>query len=279
MYEGLLTITGNVWYSNVSLSQSGTGIFCFVIAAHTFSVLFLRHQWSDRTSCVVLIASWAINFLEMCNEYFILAKPEEKGPYFGIAGYWCWISPAYPLERHFTSYFIMMISGVFSFNFYLLVFFRLRGNITLSAEYKIGFHRRSKAKVGSTSNGTFITTDDPRVESHLAKVAKHMLWYPLVYVGILLPQAACRFSAFNGASVPFLVTISTSALFLLHGFVNTVLFSTTRNILPGSWRQRFGISPLGDSGQNDVDLPSPTNITWRSAELSARFGTVSTRSQ
>ncbi len=260
------------------MSQSGTGIFCFVIAAHTFSVLFLCHQWSDRTSYIVLIASWAINFLELCNEYFILAKPEEKGPYFGIAGYWCWISPAYPLERYVTSYLIMIISGVFSFTFYLFIFFRLRGNITFSAGYKIDFHRRSKARIGNTSNGTYITTDDPRVESHLSRVAKHMLWYPLVYAGILLPHAACRFSAFNGASVPFPVTISTSILFLLHGFVNTVLFSTTRNILPGSWRQRFGISPLGDSGRNDVDLSSPTSTTWRSAELSVRFGTVSTHS-
>jgi hypothetical protein len=276
-YESLLSFTEKVGYSNISSSQSGTGIFCFVIAAHTFSVLFLRRQWSDRTSYIVLILSWTLNFLELCNEYFILAKPEEKGPYFGIAGYWCWISPAYRLERYLTSYLIMFVSAAFSSIFYLLVFFRLRGNISLSAGYKIYFHRRPKVRIGRTSDGAYIVTDDRRVESHLTRVAKHMLWYPLVYTVLVVPQAAARFAEFSGSSVPFPVTVSAAVLFLLHGFVNTLLFCSTRNILPGSWRQRFGISALGDSGRSDADTSNRTNTTWRIARLSTRIGTLSTR--
>ena len=113
------------------------------------------------------------------------------------------------------------------------------------------------------SNGTYIVTDDHRVESHLTRVAKHMLWYPIVYTVLVLPQAAARLSGFSGASVPFPVTVATTGFFLLHGFVNTVLFCTTRNVLPGSWRQKFGLSTMGESGKGDVGLSSRSNAMWR----------------
>ena len=168
----------------------------------------------------------------------------------------------------------MFVSAAFSFILYLLVFFRLRGNISLSAGNKINFHRRPKVRLGRTSDGTYIVTDDHRVESHLTRVAKHMLWYPLVYTVLVAPQAASRFSGFSGATVPFSVTISTSVLFLLHGFVNTLLFCTTRNILPGSWRQRFGLSTMGDSRKSGVDISSRTNGTWRFTGLNTRASTI-----
>jgi len=157
----------------------------------------------------------------------------------------------------------MFISAATSFILYLLIFFRLRGNVTLSAGYKIGFHRRPKVRFGRTGDGTYVVTDDPRVKSHLTQVAKHMLWYPLAFTVLVLPNAASRFSSFSGTSVPFPVIIATAAVFMLHGFVNTLLFCTTRNILPGSWRQRFGLGTTWDSGRGDVNLSTRTNATWR----------------
>ena len=256
-------------------SQCGAAIFTFVIATHTFSLLFLRRQWSDRTSYIVLIISWALLLLQLCIENFILAEP-SRAPYYGVSGYWCWITPEYPTERYTTSYLHMFISAALSFILHLLVFFQLRGNITLSAGYKIGFQRRPKVRFGRTSNGTYIVTDDRRVESHLTSVAKHMLWYPFAYTLLVLPIAASRYSAFSGASVPFPVTIITAAVFILHGFVNTVLFCTTRNILPGSWRQRLGLGTTRDSGGGDFGLSSRATVTWKFTGFStARIGSVS----
>ena len=257
-------------------SQVGSAIFCFTISALTFSQLFLRHQWSNRTSYIVLLASWALLLLEVCIEAFVIAKPKEIGPYFGIAGFWCWITPAYPIPRYATSYLLMLISAGLSFILYFLVFFRLRGNITLSAGYKIEFHRRPKVRVGRTSNGTYIVTDDQRVESHLTRVAKHMLWYPVVFAVIIVPMASARFSTFNGASVPFFVTICAAGLFLLHGFINTVLFCTTRNILPRSWRRRMGLGTATDSGRSDLNLSSRKLATRRFTGLNGRIHTIGT---
>ena len=258
-------------------SQVGTAIFSFVIAAHTFSLLFLRRQWSSRICYIVLIVSWGVLVFDLCIGNFIVAD-KRRGAYYGISGYWCWITPAYPVERYTTEYLFMFASAFFSFILYLLVFFRLRGNITLAGGYKVQFHQRPKVRVGRTAAGTYIMTDDRRVESHLTTVAKQMLWYPIAYTVLVLPIAAARFSTFAGVSVPFAVTIFTAAVFMLTGFVNAVLFCLTRNVLPGTWKQRFGLGSTFHSRGPSASVSSrPTNATWRGA-APTRAGTASTGS-
>ena len=58
---------------------------------------------------------------------------------------------------------------------------------------------------------------------------------------------------------------------MLHGFINTVLFCTTRNILPGSWRRRLGLGTALDSGRSDFHFSSRI-ATWRFTGLDARIG-------
>lgn len=173
----------------------------------------------------------------------------------------------------------MFTSATFSFVLYLLVFFKLRGNITVDG-YKIHFQKRPKVRVGRTAAGTYIMTDDRRVESHLTTVAKQMLWYPVAYTVLVLPIAAARFSTFTGSSVPFEVTMFTASVFMLTGFVNAVLFCLTRNVLPGTWRQRFGISSAPETHASKGAIASAfsrTNATWHSAPTRAgTMGTVST---
>jgi len=249
MYEGIY-FTKEIEYSRPSWSQSGPAIFTFVIAVQTFCLLFLRREWSDRTCHIIHIVSWASLLFQLFIEHFVYADPEkEKGPYYGITtnGYWCWISPKYQIERYITDYLLMMTSAAFSFILYSLVFFRLRGNIIVTG-YKISFHRRPDIRIGRASNGALVVTDDRRIESYLDTVAKHMLLYPIVYIFVILPLAATRYPAFRGEQVPFEATMFAAAVFMLHGFFNTVLFCTTRNILPGSWKQRLGLGTTFDSG-------------------------------
>lgn len=169
----------------------------------------------------------------------------------------------------------MFASAGFSFILYLLVFFRLRGNITLSGGYKVHFHQRPKVRVGRTNTGAYVVTDDRRVESHLTNVGKQMLWHPLAYTVLALPFAVVRCSS-SGESVTFSVATTTSALYVLGGFVNTVLFCTTRNVLPERWRQRFGIPTTLDSHRGDASMPSRRSSTRLPVESGARKGVVGT---
>lgn len=171
----------------------------------------------------------------------------------------------------------MFLSAAICIILYSLIFFRLRGNITVSAGHKLSFHRRPKLQVGRTSDGTYVVTDDRRIESHLTKVAKHMLWYPIAYIIVVLPMGASRFSTFSGTPVPSSVTIFAAALFMLHGFINTLLFCTTRNIVPESWRGRWGSSPSRTSGRSDHGLSSNlANNSWRFTGVGTRTGVGAT---
>ena len=164
----------------------------------------------------------------------------------------------------------MFASAGFSFVLYLLVFFRLRGNITLSSGYKIYFHKRPKVRVGRTNDGAYIVTDDRRVESHLTTVGRQMLWHPIAYTVLVLPFATARCSSFSGISVPFSVTTFTAAVFVLGGFVNAVLFCITRNVLTERWKRRLSIGTTLDSGQGDASLPSRTSSTRPRVEYSVK---------
>jgi len=242
-------------YSHRSWSQTGPAIFTFVIAAHTFSLLFLRRPWSDRTCNIVLVVAWALLPLEICIDNYIRAGPKVKGPLYGISSYWCWISPIYLTERYTTDYLFMMVTAVLCFILYSLVFFGLRGNISVSGGYKIHFHRRPERRMSRAIDGK-------PVESDVTRVARHMLWYPLVYTILVLPVATARLSTFSSVSVPFPVTIFTVALFMLHGFLNTLLFCTTRRIIPGTWGQKFGLGPVLGGGRGGCDPARPAYVTW-----------------
>jgi len=90
-----------------------------------------------------------------------------------------------------------------------------------------------------------------------------MLWYPIVYIVLILPVAATRLCTFSGKPVPHLVLIFTASVFMLHGVFNTVLFCTTRNILPESWRKRIGLGTVWEGGRGDVGRPSTPSATCR----------------
>ena len=166
----------------------------------------------------------------------------------------------------------MFASAGFSFVLYLLVFLRLRGNITVSAGHKIHFHKRPKVRVGRTNAGAYVVTDDRRIESHLTTVGKQMLWHPIAYTILVLPFAASRCASFAGTAVPFSVTMFTAAVFVLGGFVNAVLFCTTRNALPERWRRDLSIRTTLDSGRGDASLPSRTSSARPRVEYGARKG-------
>lgn len=208
----------------------------------------------------------------MCIGIFALTKP-EKGPYYGIAGYWCWIAPTYSIERLLAEYLFMFLSAGSSFILYLLVFFKLRGNITVSSGYKLQFHHSPEYRISRTDDGAYVVTNDRSLASHLDGVARHMLMHPIAYILMVLPLAATRLSAFSGTSVPFPFIVFSASAFVLAGFINTVLYCTSRNILPGGWREKFGIRTVLGRGRGDTSSPSHSS-TRRDTKYRARMGGI-----
>lgn len=205
--------------------------------------------------------------LNSCIGYFVVTSA-EKGPYYGISGYWCGVTPAYRAGRYASEYLLLLVSAAFSFILSSLVFLRLRGNITVSAGHKIHFYYRPNAMAGGSSDETFVVTDDQRAETHLSMVAKQMQRHPIAYTVLVLPICAISFYP----SAPFPATVSTLAMFVLSGFVNVILFCSSCKTLPGHWKQKFGLSATSYSPPDGSDLPNRANVSRRLTKTGGKTG-------
>ncbi|KAG9045607.1 hypothetical protein FS842_001146, partial [Serendipita sp. 407] len=232
--QGAIKQTGNV----------GTALWSLVIAIHTFCLLFYRAQIRDWVCYVTLVSVWLLIGVVLSLGPGVLAT-KEKGPFYGISGLWCWMTSGYPVERYALEYCFMFVSAGISFILYTLVFLRLRGNINLNG-MRFSFQRRVVVK--GYSSRQFNAVTDPSQNTHVMKIARQMMWYPVAYTILIVPIAAARFATFSGKPVPYEVTIFTATIFMLSGFVNAVLFTMTRRVVPASTifpriiRERFGIS-------------------------------------
>ncbi|KAF8180017.1 hypothetical protein K438DRAFT_1725665 [Mycena galopus ATCC 62051] len=212
-------IVGNFCTLQGALKQAAdvaTAFWTLVIAIHTFSLICLGIKSSRITLVATLVAGWSgIAAVVIAGP---TAQNTTRGPFFGISGYWCWISAEYPGSRIALDYLFMFIAATFSFILYTLIYFRLRGNIIFEGK-NISFRRTVSAWRGVHDTQTLT-------------IAKQMLLIQVAYTILILPIAAARFSSFAGQDVPFEVTIFTDAVFLLSGVVNVTVFTMTRRILP-----------------------------------------------
>ncbi|KAI0741400.1 hypothetical protein C8Q80DRAFT_1109851 [Daedaleopsis nitida] len=215
-YEPYCTAQGAV----KQVSDVGTA-FWYIIALNTFWILFLRWKLKPHVVVAALVGGWcSVGALVSAGP--IAINQVSNGPFYAISGYWCWISDHYPSER--ITYVCMFLSAILCFIMYTLVFLNLRGNVFVNGwRLTVRFHR-DHAETASKS-----------VDTHVVNIAKGMLLYVpyiVAYTILLLPIAICRFAEWTGHEVPFAATIFSDAIFLLSGFVNVVLFITTRRVLP-----------------------------------------------
>ncbi|KAI0256435.1 hypothetical protein BJV78DRAFT_1278922 [Lactifluus subvellereus] len=227
VYGSLCTAQGVIKH----MADVGIAIWSSVIATRTFLVLFLRFPVKRHVMWVVLIGNWSFLFA------IVIAGPatamiQNDGPYYGIAGYWCWISADYTVQRVALDYMVMFLSAVYAFVLYSLVFLKLRGIV--------------RAQARSTS---IVSRDQERNERYEHRLARQMLLYParilsnnpsphpnlssqIAYTVMIIPITCCRFSAWAGHYVPSSLTVLSDFVYLLSGLVHVILFVSTRSILP-----------------------------------------------
>ncbi|RDB24819.1 hypothetical protein Hypma_008005 [Hypsizygus marmoreus] len=221
-------------------SDIGTAIWTLIIAIHTFCLLFLEQRMRPFVLWTTLFFGWsAIACLVMIGPAAL--ETDKRGPFFGISGYWCWISPQYKVERITLDYMIVFLAAFASFVLYLLVFLQLRGKVVQNG-WRIRFLKNSETDP-TEWRGRKIPDDQAM------SIARHMLLYPIAYIIFVLPISASRFASWAGQNVPFEIMIFSAAVFLLSGLMNVVLFTTTRRILPAKslWISHRTTPQLGGS--------------------------------
>ncbi|KAI5115473.1 hypothetical protein M0805_003493 [Coniferiporia weirii] len=209
-----------------SPSTKGTSLLAQIIAAHTFNVLFLNNNTRRSVMYIVLFGGWCfIGIVVGIGPSFLATR--DRGPFFSISGYWCWISGSYEVGEIVLDYMLMFASAFFSFSMYMLVFLRLRGNIVISPGKRIGIRTVCRETAWASAQGRE-TSDFQR---QMTSTAKHMLLYPIAYTFLIVPIAAVRFSEWMGHEVPLGAVIFSDSIFLLSGLVNAILFVTTGRVL------------------------------------------------
>ncbi|KAG8806916.1 hypothetical protein FRC17_004731 [Serendipita sp. 399] len=249
------------------LGLVGAALWLLVIAVHTFLVLFYRVHPSRRVFLSTFCGVWSLILVIMLIGP-VFHRVSIKGPsFYGNAGLWCWIKTSYPIERYALHYGWQFLSGFISLILYILIFFRLRGNIQVEGWY-FSFQKHPSHMISSTTQSitpslgirrrasTSSGHMDPTVEPQAQKIARKMMLYPIAYMVLLLPLAVVRFILFNGGTVPKGVLLFTACLLWLNGLVDVILFILTRpsviadrTFLPAALRSVFGMS-AGDGNRN-----------------------------
>lgn len=216
------------------MADVASAFWSLVIAIHTFCLIVLSIKLRQFVLWTTMFGGWSAIFA------VVIAGPAsletyEKGPFFTISGYWCWISPDYAAERITLDYMIMFLSALSSFTLYTLIYLKLRGNLVVDG---------TKTRFVRVSAEDLANWRTRRLEDESMQIAKQMLLYPIAYVILLLPIAITRFATWGGHEIPFAWTIFSDAVFLCSGFINVTLFLSTRPVLPPKSVRIFKISRI-----------------------------------
>ncbi|KAG8956307.1 hypothetical protein FRC04_004387 [Tulasnella sp. 424] len=200
----------------------GSALWSLAIAMHTFALLFLGVGRVSAWACLsTIVCIWFVTAGVVAIGPVLVAD-QERGPFHGLSGPWCWITEEYTGSRLGLEYFWMFFSAIVSFILCTLVILRLRGNIIIDGR-SIRFQSTDRSR----------TLNDCRAsENYSLSMAKRMLWCPTIYTVVVLPVVICRWIEFGGGRIPLGVTFVTDGIFLLGGTINVAIFATTRQIKP-----------------------------------------------
>ncbi|RXW21328.1 hypothetical protein EST38_g4524 [Candolleomyces aberdarensis] len=224
------------------VADVGVAVWTFAMAANTFYLLFLELDTKRYTMWIALVVGWLFIGI-MVGAGPAYAHSKSQKPFYGVNGVWCWISQEHKVQLITMGYLIIFLSAFLSGILYLMTFFRLRGNLVRSG-WKL------KWRSVNDSADRYFSSDRTKL------VAKQMLLYPLAYAILVTPVAITRIIAWSGIKVPFEATVFSASVYLLSGFVNVILFTTTRRILPLS-SIRIGNLYLVPSSRPSLDPAGP----------------------
>ncbi|KAG8695742.1 hypothetical protein FRC12_012113 [Ceratobasidium sp. 428] len=222
------------------LADLGAATWSAVIAIHTFRLLFFSSHTSHMLCFTTLAIVWS-GIITIVVVGPTVIQSSAKGDYFGISGYWCWITGGYSTERFVLEYLFMFVSAFISLVVYTMIFFRLRGNL-IAEGYRIRVLSVASSRAWNLEAGRAV------MESNTMSIAWQLMWYPVSYTFSILPIAASRWAEFSGSQVPFPVKMFASVVFMLSGFTNTILFITTRHVLPPIKLRRKSMSSGAQQG-------------------------------
>ncbi|KAF9486233.1 hypothetical protein BDN70DRAFT_870320 [Pholiota conissans] len=204
-----------------ALKQSGNlgaSFWSLIISVHIFLLVFLKIRSNQATFIGIIIATWIVILLIPLIGRFVL-QSAELGPYFGIAGEWCWVTRNYQNERIFLECVFTLVTIGISFILYSAIILRIRGKLVKqkNTTWRLNFFSKNNVE-GATSNNNYAENN-----RGMLKIAKNMIWYPISYAVIMTPMTIIRIVELKYDSVPFAWTAISGIVFNSFGLINVIL--------------------------------------------------------
>ncbi|KAH9057940.1 hypothetical protein EDB83DRAFT_2224728 [Lactarius deliciosus] len=238
----------------------GAAVWSFALALHAFRLLFLRTRVARRTKWLALTLGWL--FITIIVSIGPLAlQRKDRGPYFGPSGYWCWITHEYPVEQTLLEYVIEWTSALVSFVFYVIVLLRVRGNLIKDSEGRWFLRWVSRNESWQLAFARRLS----RLMHHKDGRDRCMVTYTI----LIVPISIARFASYAGAPVPVSFTFMADTIFALGGFVNLLLFLSTRRFIPDLQTTPDFSTPRSRPSKGQV-LSGVTPFVFTSPEVGAQ---------
>ena len=130
----------------------------------------------------------------------------------------------------------MLIAAIVITLMYIPVWLTLRGNLLISPG-RIGYRFRLRMVSPSTTTGSSQSGGNSP-QANLRRIAKKMLWYPMVYNIVVLPVLICRFIQLGGHTIPLPALLACITLLFCMGISNVCIYCFTRNLGGRPWFAR-----------------------------------------
>ncbi|EJD52474.1 hypothetical protein AURDEDRAFT_142434 [Auricularia subglabra TFB-10046 SS5] len=211
-----------------NIGSTGVALATLAIAVHTFAVIFFR--WiPPRSKLIPGLVIGAIWFFLIA---FVALESGLTPNFYTPTPYWCW-THADVVARLLGQYVWLWLALFVSTVLYIILFFSLRGNITVDPDkwYRIKLHR---SPLVATEDRLSIDTQGQPAAAEARSQAMSMLFYPLLYSILVLPLSIFRWVGYAmqqerpPRQLPFAVSIVSITVFGLSGLVNVALFMFTR---------------------------------------------------
>ncbi|CAG8541433.1 517_t:CDS:2 [Ambispora leptoticha] len=199
----------NVQGAIINLGDVASGFWATSICLHTFFSVIKGYEPRNYLEISMAII-WPLNvFISLIG--FVIQNRLHGNSYsfYGSAGgSWCWINQEFNEYRVILHYGIVTILAsimIFLYGWMLLVIHRQQQEIAV-----IKFEETRKI---------------------LQKTRKKFIYYPVVYLVLVLPLALERYLAISGITLPFTYLIVAGCIFASAGTVNAAIYGFTRNLV------------------------------------------------
>lgn len=219
----------------IQLGDVASAFSNLMIAIQTFLILTFSWHLPNWIAWASLTLIWIPVFVLGLAAPTIMGNWSGPNPFYTWSGDWCWISAQFSPMRLFLHYLWIFISAFASIALYGHLFLRLQIHFRRSKAHHGLRLTGDKGKNGTIPtdlvDGPVIPLQGDHLRKKLERKARAMLMYPIAFIFMILPLSAYRLASLAGHEWGITAATICGSMYCLSGFIDVLLFGTTRSIL------------------------------------------------